>query len=70
MQNMDDGTERREGQGGGPGVAAENSDAHGLIGARLKALYQALEQEPVPELFVDLLEKLEKAEAAAAERGP
>ncbi|KSV95955.1 MULTISPECIES: NepR family anti-sigma factor [Sinorhizobium/Ensifer group] len=51
-------------------MAAENSDAHGLIGARLKALYQALEQEPVPELFVDLLEKLEKAEAAAAERGP
>lgn len=67
---MDDGTERREGQGGGLGGTTERSHAHGLIGARLNALYQALEQEPVPDLFIDLLEKLEKAEAAAAERRP
>ncbi|WVT73879.1 NepR family anti-sigma factor [Sinorhizobium chiapasense] len=64
---MDDGIERRDGSGRELDVAAEGPDAHGSIGARLKALYQALEQEPVPDLFIDLLEKLEKAEAAAAE---
>lgn len=61
---MDDAIERRDGPGRELGVAAEVPDAHELIGARLKALYQALEQEPVPDLFIDLLEKLEKAEAA------
>ncbi|MGO4618792.1 NepR family anti-sigma factor [Ensifer sp. 2YAB10] len=65
---MDDGIERGDGPGRGLDAVAEGSDARGLIGARLKALYQALEQEPVPDLFIDLLEKLDKAEAATAER--
>ncbi|WDZ77291.1 NepR family anti-sigma factor [Ensifer adhaerens] len=70
MQNMDDGTERPEEQGNGLGTGAESSEARGLIGVSLKALYQALEQEPIPDLFIDLLERLEKAETTAAERAP
>ncbi len=43
--------------------AAEASDPNGLIGSKLKALYRALEQEPVPDLFIDLLQKLDEAES-------
>ncbi|MGH6808121.1 MAG: NepR family anti-sigma factor [Ensifer adhaerens] len=43
--------------------AARGSDPNGLIGSKLKALYRAIEQEPVPDLFIDLLQKLEDAEA-------
>ncbi|HEV7307102.1 NepR family anti-sigma factor [Ensifer sp.] len=40
------------------------------IGARLKALYEELEREPLPTIFVDLLEKLDRAEMAAANGAP
>lgn len=43
--------------------AAIGSDPNGLIGSKLKALYRAIEQEPVPDLFIDLLQKLDDAEA-------
>lgn len=43
--------------------AARGSDPNGLIGSKLKALYRAIEQEPVPDLFIDLLQKLDDAEA-------
>ncbi|MBZ7920518.1 hypothetical protein LAC81_01795 [Ensifer adhaerens] len=65
---MDDGIEGAHEPGRGLDAVDEGSDARGLIGARLKALYHALEQEPVPDFFIDLLEKLDKAEAATAER--
>ncbi len=35
-----------------------NSD----IGAKLRALYGAVQDEPIPEKFLDLLEKLDEAE--------
>jgi hypothetical protein len=34
----------------------------GKIGARLRAFYTALEQDPVPDTLLDLLEKLDEAE--------
>lgn len=35
----------------------------GDIGTRLRALYGAVEDEPIPEKLLDLLEKLDQAEA-------
>ncbi|MEI2297914.1 hypothetical protein MKZ91_07445 [Ensifer sp. MJa1] len=40
-----------------------------MVGARLKALYQAVENEPVPALFIELLGKLEAAEALISGSG-
>lgn len=37
---------------------------HGDIGTRLKALYAAAEQEPLPERLLALLEQLDQAEEA------
>ncbi len=34
----------------------------GSIGARLRALYAEIEQEPIPADLIDLLEKLDEAE--------
>ena len=34
----------------------------GRIGARLRALYASIEQEPIPADVIDLLEKLDEAE--------
>ncbi|OCP04866.1 MULTISPECIES: NepR family anti-sigma factor [unclassified Ensifer] len=55
---------KNDGPDGPTGGAADTLDLRGSLGARLKALYQALEQEPIPELFIDLLQKLDEAEAA------
>jgi hypothetical protein len=44
---------RRGDEGLGP-----NSD----IGAKLRALYGAVQEEPIPERILDLLEKLDQAE--------
>jgi hypothetical protein len=38
------------------------------IGARLRALYGAVEEEGVPNNLLDLLEKLDSAEAAQSEK--
>ncbi len=32
------------------------------IADKLKALYTAVEQEPIPDIFLDLLERLDRAE--------
>lgn len=37
-------------------------DANSEIGSKLKALYSALQEEPIPEKFLDLLEKLDATE--------
>lgn len=37
------------------------------IGDQLRLLYKSVEQEPIPDKFLDLLEKLDEAEAAAGE---
>ncbi|NRP71596.1 hypothetical protein ILFOPFJJ_02483 [Ensifer psoraleae] len=40
------------------------TDPSAQIASRLKALYQALENEPVPQQFIELLERLDAAEVA------
>lgn len=44
---------------------AGKADSNGQIASKLKALYSAVEQEPIPDLFLDLLEKLDRAERAS-----
>ncbi|MNL89566.1 hypothetical protein D3C87_2199660 [compost metagenome] len=59
-------------RGAGAGETAKASrvsDPNGLIGSKLKALYRAIEQEPVPDLFIDLLQKLDDAEALGRAEG-
>ncbi|PST26196.1 hypothetical protein C7U60_03950 [Mesorhizobium plurifarium] len=41
---------------------------HGQIASKLKALYRAVEQEPVPQHFVDLLHRLDEAEGQKTKR--
>lgn len=38
------------------------ADPHAQIASKLKALYNSVEREPIPDMFLDLLEKLDKAE--------
>ncbi|WEX89383.1 NepR family anti-sigma factor [Sinorhizobium garamanticum] len=40
------------------------TDASAQIASKLKALYQALENEPIPQHFIELLERLDAAENA------
>lgn len=37
-------------------------DPNAQIASKLKALYTSVEQEPIPDIFLDLLEKLDQAE--------
>ncbi|MCA1489447.1 NepR family anti-sigma factor [Sinorhizobium alkalisoli] len=41
---------------------AESRDPHAHIVSKLKALYGAVEDEPVPQHFLDLLRRLDEAE--------
>ncbi|MQX14914.1 hypothetical protein GHK62_09120 [Sinorhizobium terangae] len=50
-----------------PGAASMN-DPSAQIASKLKALYQALENEPIPRQFIDLLERLDAAESAQSRR--
>ncbi|WP_414692784.1 NepR family anti-sigma factor [Pararhizobium sp.] len=38
------------------------------IAAKLKALYTAVEEEPIPDIFLDLLEQLDQAEQRGKSR--
>ncbi|WP_426229432.1 NepR family anti-sigma factor [Pararhizobium sp. DWP3-4] len=49
------------------GIAS--SDPNAQIASKLKALYNAVEQEPIPDLFLDLLEKLDQAEQLGKTQG-
>lgn len=60
---MEDPVDERSAKEGGRAKAESGLDPNGLIGSKLKALYRAIEQEPVPDLFIDLLQKLDDAEA-------
>jgi hypothetical protein len=55
MNQMTPGRPRRSGSGDGLGP---NSD----IGAKLRALYMSVQEEGIPEKFLDLLERLDRAE--------
>ncbi|PDT85948.1 NepR family anti-sigma factor [Sinorhizobium sp. BJ1] len=45
-------------------AGARKSDANGAVASRLRALYQAVESEPVPQQLIDLLRRLDEAERA------
>jgi hypothetical protein len=49
---------------GGDGLGP-NSD----IGAKLRAFYGAVQDQPIPDKFLDLLEKLDQVEAASKNKG-
>lgn len=57
MNEMTNPRPRRSDDGLGP-----NSD----IGAKLRAYYGTVQEEPIPEKFLDLLEKLDQAEDTPA----
>lgn len=50
--------------GGGDGLGP-NSD----IGAKLRAFYGAVQDQPIPDKFLDLLEKLDQVEQASKRKG-
>ncbi len=37
-------------------------ESHSQIASKLKALYSSVEQQPIPDVFLDLLERLDQAE--------
>ena len=45
---------------------ARTSDPNEAISRQLKSLYSSLEQEQIPDRFLDLLEQLDEAEKAAS----
>lgn len=54
--------QRRTGMGGRPrGLADPNNQ----IASKLKALYTSVEQEAIPDTFLDLLEKLDQVEQSS-----
>ena len=63
---MSDIPENRRRPGGR--VGGGTMDPNNQIAAKLRALYSAIEQEPIPDLFLDLLEKLDKAERTGKSR--
>lgn len=44
-------------------------DASDAIGSQLKQYYKSVEQEPVPDHLLDLLEKLDQAERSGGSNG-
>jgi hypothetical protein len=46
--------------------AADILDPHSQIGNRLRSFYAAVQEEAIPDRFLDLLEKLDQAESLAA----
>lgn len=49
-------------------AGTRTSDPNTQIALKLKALYSAVEQEPIPDMFLDLLEKLDRAEQVKSRR--
>lgn len=48
---------------------SSNQDATDAIGSQLKQYYKSLEQEPIPDRLLDLLEKLDQAERSGNGKG-
>ncbi|WP_112945389.1 MULTISPECIES: NepR family anti-sigma factor [unclassified Rhizobium] len=46
--------------------ASDIMDPNSQIGVRLRSLYAAVQEEAIPDRFLDLLEKLDQAEMASA----
>ncbi len=47
----------------------EEFDPNSEIGSKLKAMYSSLQEEPIPERFLDLLDKLDESERRS-QNGP
>jgi hypothetical protein len=60
---MTDPTKPKDGAGRRRRAAGGLLDPHGEIASRLKALYAEVEQEPIPAELINLLERLDEAEA-------
>ena len=45
----------------------ETLDPNSEIGSKLKALYSSLQDEPIPDRFLDLLDKLDESERRGAQ---
>lgn len=43
-------------------------DPNSEIGSKLKALYSSLQDEPIPDRFLDLLDKLDESERRSADQ--
>ncbi len=46
-------------------IRGVRSDPNSQIASRLKTLYTSVEQEPIPDIFLDLLDQLDRAERAS-----
>ncbi|MBB3964939.1 NepR family anti-sigma factor [Rhizobium metallidurans] len=46
--------------------ASDIMDPNSQIGVKLRSLYAAVQEEAIPDRFLDLLEKLDQAELASA----
>lgn len=58
-----------KGSRGGSGGDREDVLApNGRIGAHLRALYAEIEQQPIPEQLIELLARLDDAEAAGTDK--
>ncbi|TNC14120.1 hypothetical protein FF100_08000 [Methylobacterium terricola] len=47
----------------GPGQPALDRNVQGRIGSHLRAMYDGLMQQPIPDRFIDLLAELERGAA-------
>ncbi|MBP1883647.1 NepR family anti-sigma factor [Sinorhizobium mexicanum] len=51
------------------GTSSSAGDPNAQIAAKLKALYQSVQEEAIPARFLDLLEKLDAAEQHSTPQG-
>ncbi|WP_331371927.1 NepR family anti-sigma factor [Sinorhizobium chiapasense] len=51
------------------GTSSSTGDPNAQIAAKLKALYQSVQEEAIPARFLDLLEKLDAAEQHSTLQG-
>jgi len=51
-----------------PRRAADGLGPNSDIGAKLRAYYGAVQDQPIPDRFLDLLEKLDQVEQAVSKR--
>ncbi|AWB19845.1 hypothetical protein DA075_01910 [Methylobacterium currus] len=54
----------------GPEQPALDRSVQGRIGSHLRAMYDELMQQPIPDRFVDLIAELERSAAREAPEGP
>lgn len=53
---------KRDPEGDAAGAWPGCPDPNSEIGMKLKALYSSVQEEPIPERFLDLLDKLDESE--------